>query len=486
MPVPQLLSVSVVIPLASVNRLPLLFAGLPPVGEIIVVVGPGEDTVLPLPRAARVIRQTRHGVGNALACGVAAATGDVVVTLPGDGFCDPADLPRLVEALGTAADLPFLSPTTPPRAPPSGPASPTTRRPTADRAFGAGAGIDVAEGVRATRRSDLIMLWFMSVLLGCRPSGPGTGFRAFRRDRAHLLGLPRATGADPARGDGRDVEPLLATRSRAAGLRVAEVPVTYYPQIGGTALLRALATLTAIIRERLARRRGAPSHGAESIVVLTGGPSRNTPSAPSRQTSGAPSRQTSGGPSRHTPGDPSRHTPGGPSRQTPGGVPRQAAGGAPGHTPSSPSRPTLADLSRLTPGDPPRPVPAPIFVGPMNAPRKPGADRHPTDPGLRRWPAPNRVTAAGTDHPNSTGIGMTDRRRGTERRGPERRRTDTTPDRRATAGRPGNDRPNTDSPHRRRWRDGQTDTNIGRRPDLRVINGEGSGPGGPRGHLRSV
>jgi hypothetical protein len=162
------------------------------------------------------------------------------------------------------------------------------------------------------------------------------------------------------------------------------------------------------------------------------------------------------------------------------------AAGSAGHTPGSPPRPTLADLSRRAPGDPSRPIPAAIFVGPMNAPRKPGADQRPTDPGLRRWPAPNRVAETGRDHPNTVGIGTTDRRRGSERRGPERRRTDTTPDRRAAAGRPGNDRPNNDSPHRRRWRDGQTDLNVGRRPDLRVINGEGSGSGGSRGHLRSV
>jgi hypothetical protein len=409
MPVPQLHSVSVVIPLASVDRLPLLFAGLPPVSEIIVVVGPGEDTVLPLPRAARVIRQTRHGAGNAIACGVAAATGDVIVTLPGDGSCDPADLPRLVEGLGTSA----------------------------------GRACDVAEGVRTARRSDLVLLWFMSVLLGCRPSGPGAGFRAFRRNHADRLGLPRVAGTDPDRGDGRDVEPLLTARSRAAGLRVAEIPVTYYPQIGGTALLPGLA---GIIREGLARRRGAPASGAESIVILTGGPSH------------------------HEPGEPGRRTPGEPSRRTPG----------------EPGRPTLADLSRLTPGDPAHPIPAPIFVGPVNTPRQPGADHRPTDPGLRRWPAPNRMTATGADHPNSAGIGIADRRRGSDRRGPERRRTDATPDRRAATGRPGNDRPNADSPHRRRWRDGQTDLNTGRRPDLRVINGEGSGSGGARGHLRSV
>jgi hypothetical protein len=385
MPVPQLLSVSVVIPLDSVTRLPLLFAGLPPVGEIIIVVGPDGDTVLPLPRAARVIRQTRHGVGNAIACGVAAATGSVIVTLPGDGSCDPAGLPRLVEALGT----------------------------TADQVTGEGA--DMAEGVREANRADLFLLWFMNVLLGCRPAAAATGFRAFRRDRAARLGLPPVAGTDPARGDGRDVETLLTARSRTAGLRVAEVPVAFYPQRDGFALL---AGLSAIVRERLAQRHATRSSAGESIVILTGGSSRPVT--------------------------------------------------APPHAGPSPA------------------ASAPRAPGPVNVPRQPGADHRPTDPALRRWPAPNRAAATNLDHPDSAGIAMADRRRGSERRGPDRRRTDTTPDRRAAGGRPGNDRPAAESVNRRRWRDGQADLNIGRRPDLRVINGEGSGSGGRRGHLRSV
>lgn len=449
MPVPHLLSVSVVIPLDSVTRLPLLFAGLPPVGEIILVVGPDEDTVLPLPRAARVIRQTRHGAGNAIACGVAAATGSVVVTLPGDGSCDPADLPRLVEALGT----------------------------TADQLIGDGA--DVAEGVRDAGRTDLFLLWFMSVLLGCRPSAAGTGFRAFRRERADRLGLPPVAGTDPARGDGREVETLIAARCRMSGLRVAEVPVEFYPQRDGAALLAGLA---AIVRERLALRRDADTTGAESIVVLTGGTSRPRSTA----TDAAPAT----GPDRRVP----RQRPTGPgySDRTPLTSPDAAPFGSPGATPSgSPERSGFAPFgspgrSGFAPfGGSDRPGLA-FFAGTVNAPRRPGADHRPTDPALRRWPAPNRVAPTNLDHPNSAGIGMAERRRGSERRGPDRRRTDTTPDRRATAGRPGNDRPNADSPNRRRWRDGQTDLNIGRRPNLRVINGEGSGSGGTRGHLRSV
>ncbi|GAA1597392.1 glycosyltransferase [Actinoplanes couchii] len=219
---------SVVIPAAPApdEHLPVLVAGLPPVHEVIVVVGPGEDVTRALPRPARVIRQTRTGHGNALACGAAVATGDVVVTLPGDGSGDPADLPRLVEALRTDAD--------------------------------------VAEATRPAGRFGLVLLWFMNVLLGCRPHGAATGYRAFWRRHTGRIGLPRVAGVDPVRGDGPDGEPLIAVRSRTAGLRVAEVPVD------GRARTDLLSGVRAVAGEWRARRQDRRAATEESIVVLTG------------------------------------------------------------------------------------------------------------------------------------------------------------------------------------------------------------------------
>ena len=48
---------------------------------------------------ARVVRQTVPGYGAAYKAGLAAATGDVVVTLDGDGTYPPEDIPRLVDVL---------------------------------------------------------------------------------------------------------------------------------------------------------------------------------------------------------------------------------------------------------------------------------------------------------------------------------------------------------------------------------------------------
>ena len=89
--------------------LPAIAAVRPAVHEIIVVDGHSVDNsvetaqrVLPWVRA---ITQTRKGKGNAMACGFAAATGDVIVMFDADGSADPAEIPAFVAALVAGADF---------------------------------------------------------------------------------------------------------------------------------------------------------------------------------------------------------------------------------------------------------------------------------------------------------------------------------------------------------------------------------------------
>ncbi|WP_328460358.1 glycosyltransferase [Actinoplanes sp. NBC_00393] len=356
------------IPAGTAGTLPLLLSALPPVHEVVVVVGPGEDTNRALPRAARVIRQTRTGLGNALACGVAEATGDVVVTLTGDGSCDPADVPRFVAALRAGADVVhgsrYLTAPGVPAGPRPGPFA---------------------------RCADLLLLWVMSVLFGSRPTDPGFGYRAFWRDTAGRLGLPRVAGTDPAPGDGPEIEPLLTVRTTTAGLHVAELPVSAYTR-AATPLVPAVRALVAEYAEE--RRTGRTGRAAatteESIVVLTGSPD-------------------------------------------------------------------------------------PLINAPRTSPAVPEKDP------ARSWPAPN------PRRPDPI-----DRRRGDRRHG--ERRADFSADRRF-AGSVTARRPDGEPFARRRWRDNRVEVTAGEavrprpqgRPNLRVINGEATGPAGPRsGHLRSV
>src|SRR6476620_4491736 len=97
--------VTVVVPTRNEARnlevvLPALAAVRPAVHEIIVVDGNSVDgtaetaqRVLP---DVKVINQNRTGKGNALACGFAAATGDLLVMFDVDGSADPAEIPAFV------------------------------------------------------------------------------------------------------------------------------------------------------------------------------------------------------------------------------------------------------------------------------------------------------------------------------------------------------------------------------------------------------
>ncbi len=102
--------VSVVIPaLNEAKNLEHVLTALPEgIFEVVVVDGGSTDGTLEVARRlrsdVRAIRQTRRGKGNALACGFAACSGDVIVMLDADGSADPAEIPRFVDALVAGAD----------------------------------------------------------------------------------------------------------------------------------------------------------------------------------------------------------------------------------------------------------------------------------------------------------------------------------------------------------------------------------------------
>ncbi|WP_229069809.1 glycosyltransferase [Actinoplanes sp. DH11] len=473
---------------AGLESLPALISSLPPVHEVIVVVGPGEDTTRPLPRAARTIRQTRTGPGNAIACGVAASTGDVVVTLPGDGSCDPADIPRLLAALQEGADTAhgsrYLAPVRTARSHHLAPVR-TARSHHPEPARAARSHHpEPARAALLTRWADLIVLWFLRVLFGCRPTDPGHGYRAFWRDTADRIGLPPVAGLESARGDGPEIDALLTARTAAAGLRGAEVPVTVHPLTVGRPFLTAVRALLA---EAAAHRRAARAGTPASIVVMTG--SAHTAHHHARRTPNPSTGRSTPGPS------------------APGFLPSRSTAGFLSSRSTADTTSSSSDYSADS-SAPGRSL--------INAPRRAHralADQAPL------WPVPNQRRthpAGGQFH------GLTERRSG-ERRNSDRAHGSAHRDRRRaeppfTGPAPGHaapseansdramsvsDRRNTPLARgrsalegatnltRRRWRDSHIDRNAAKtdtgRPNLRVINGEGAGPHGRRSdHLRSV
>ena len=232
--------VSVVMPtLNEARNLPHVFARLPSdIHEVIVVDGDSVDDTLTVARQlrpdVRIVRQTRKGKGNALACGFAAATGDVIATVDADGSADPGEIPLFVEALLAGADF-----------------AKGTR-------YGAGGGSSDITRLRSL--GNRVLSDFVNVCYGTRYSDLCYGFNAFWRQHVPVLRL-NATSPPPPGGDGRlygdgfEVETLINIRAAAAGLVITEVPSYEHPRIHGVSNLSAAKdgwrVLKVILRERL-------------------------------------------------------------------------------------------------------------------------------------------------------------------------------------------------------------------------------------------
>ncbi|HEY6275281.1 MAG TPA: glycosyltransferase family 2 protein [Streptosporangiaceae bacterium] len=233
--------VSVVIPtLNEARNLPHVLARLPrDIYEVIVVDGHSVDDTLAVAQRlrpdVRIVLQTRNGKGNALACGFAAATGDIIAMVDADGSADPGEIPRFVRALTDGAD--FAKGT---RFAPGGGSSDITRFRTL--------------GNRALSE-------FVNLCYGTRYTDLCYGFNAFWRRHVPVLGLDATAAAPPGDGrlwgDGFEVETLIHVRVAAAGLVVTEVPSFEHPRIHGVSNLSAFSDGMRVLRTILAERRRA-------------------------------------------------------------------------------------------------------------------------------------------------------------------------------------------------------------------------------------
>jgi glycosyltransferase involved in cell wall biosynthesis len=96
-------AVSVVMPtlheaLNIAQVLPRLPSGI---DQVVLVDGGSADDTVDVARRLRpditIVQQTRQGKGNALACGFAATTGDIIVMMDADGSTRPEEISRFVE-----------------------------------------------------------------------------------------------------------------------------------------------------------------------------------------------------------------------------------------------------------------------------------------------------------------------------------------------------------------------------------------------------
>jgi hypothetical protein len=248
-------TLTVVIPaLNEEHNLPLILENLPPVDEVVVVDGRSHDDTMAIAREVRpdavVIRQTRTGKGNALVCGFAASTGDIIVTLNADGSADPGEIPRFVDALLSGAEA----------------AHGSRLRPGGDHRD---AGPLERLGHSALSRA-------VNLLLGTRFTDLSCGYNAYWRETLPPLELPapqvRGGRRGLAWGEGSEIDTLITLRLATQGIRMVEVATIGYPRLDGDRPRRALPAALRVLRtawseylrlrrldRRPAQRRSAPT-----------------------------------------------------------------------------------------------------------------------------------------------------------------------------------------------------------------------------------
>jgi glycosyltransferase involved in cell wall biosynthesis len=222
-------SISVVIPtLNEAANLPHVLPQIPDfVDEVVLVDGHSKDATIEIARAIRpdirIVLQDRRGKGNALACGFAAAAGDIIVMLDADGSTDPNEIPHFVEALLEGNDFAKGS-----------------------RYTKGGGSLDITP-LRAT--GNRVLAVAVNLLFRTRYTDLCYGYNAFWR---HCLPYMDVTC------DGFEVETLIHVRIARAGLAVAEVGSIEHPRLHGESKLNALSdglrVLRTIVRERVRQR----------------------------------------------------------------------------------------------------------------------------------------------------------------------------------------------------------------------------------------
>ena len=172
--------------------------------NVIVIDKSSDDTPIRAEQAgARVIFQLARGYGDAYLTGFKYATGDIIVMLDGDRTYDPMDIPSLLE--------PIL-------------------REQADFVLG-NRFANLKEGAMSSRNKlgNKTITAFVNRLYDLQISDSQSGMRVFKRNmlddvNLDLKGMPFATE--------------MIIEARRAGVRIAEVPISYYPR-EGSAKLRA-------------------------------------------------------------------------------------------------------------------------------------------------------------------------------------------------------------------------------------------------------
>ncbi len=183
------------------------------------------------PEIVRILRLRRNfGQTAALAAGFDRARGEVIVTLDGDRQNDPADIPRLLEIIGT--------------------------------------GYELVSGWRRNRQDPFVSRripsqianWLIGVMTGVRLHDHGCTLKAYRRE---VLSQITLFG---------EMHRFMAAQARWVGARICEVPVNHRPRRAGVSkygILRTYRVMLDLITVRFLGSHGTkPLHAFGALGLL--------------------------------------------------------------------------------------------------------------------------------------------------------------------------------------------------------------------------
>ena len=192
------------------------------VHEVILVDGHSTDDTIEVARRIlpeiRAIQQSGKGKGNALQCGLAASSGDIIVMMDADGSTNPQEMSRFIEVLLTGADFAKGS-----------------------RFIGDGGSDDIT---LVRKLGNRVLSVIVNSLFRIRFTDLCYGYNAFWKECLNFFEVDC---------EGFEVETLINLRVYKARLNIIEVPSYEHLRIYGTSNLRALSdgwrVLTVIVKE---------------------------------------------------------------------------------------------------------------------------------------------------------------------------------------------------------------------------------------------
>lgn len=255
-------TITVIVPAKNeADNLRAVLPTLPPVHEVILVDGDSTDGTVEAAREVMpdilVVKQTRKGKGNALACGFKAATGDIIVMFDADGSADAREIPAYVDALINGADFAKGS------------------------RFIEGGGSDDITLLRHVGATGLHLL--VNLTFGQRFSDLCYGYNAFWTELVPDLDLPDVDAPVPPGGmiwgDGFEIETVINLRMVGAGVQIREVPSIERPRIHGESNLRTFKDGFRVLRTILSERQRARTLHRDGATLA------EPPTAPAQQVS---------------------------------------------------------------------------------------------------------------------------------------------------------------------------------------------------------